>query len=219
MELIMSYKEQLYKNALKMVEDIYNESKYKSNVDLYRGLDIMQSLSDNQFVNKQWLVDKLLPYVQNLTVCNNIAVLGSWYGLLSAMLREHVDKDVLITNIDADPMSTDMGMKLLNSDIYANNKFIVDDAVNHYVEKSYRYQVVINTSCEHMEKDDVKLLVRLKPKNTIICFQSNNYGSVASHINTSNSLEEFVKDLDLLDVFYADKLVLDQYERYMVIGK
>lgn len=215
----MSYKLSLYKNALKAVEHVYTRSMYDTDVDLYRSLDIIQSLSDNQFNNKQWLVDKLVPYIDQLPECNNIAILGSWYGLLSAMLRQHIQQQTKITNIDADPMSMEIGHSLLTDTIYANNHFVVDDAINHYVEKKHWYNVVINTSCEHMEPDDVKLLVKLKPKNTIICFQSNNYDSVTSHINTSNSLEEFVNQLDLLDVFYADKLVQDQYERYMVIGK
>ena len=219
MGLIMNYKANLYKNAMKVLEDIYSRSMYDSNIDLYRSLDVIQSLSDNQFNNKQWLVDKLVPYIDQLEECDNIAILGSWYGLLSAMLRQHISSDTKITNVDADVMSMEIGHSLLQESIYDNNHFVVDDAINHYVEKKHWYNVVINTSCEHMEKDDVKLLVKLKPKNTIICFQSNNYDSVTSHINTSNSLEEFVNDLDLLDVYYADKLVQDQYERYMVIGK
>lgn len=215
----MTYKVSLYKNAMRVVEQIYNQSMYDPKVDLYRSLDIIQSLSDNQFNNKQWLVDNLVPHINELEVCDNIAILGSWYGLLSAMLRQHLYRPTLITNIDADPSSMEIGKQLLTEPAYKNNKFIIDDAVNHYVEKKHRYNVVINTSCEHMEPDDVKLLVKLKPKNTIICFQSNNYDSVQSHINTSTSLEEFVDHLDLFDVFYADKLVHDQYERYMVIGK
>lgn len=215
----MSYKEQLYKNALKSVEQIYIKSMYDPDIDLYRSLDIIQSLSDNQFNNKQWLVDNLVPYINQMVDCKNIAILGSWYGLLSAMLRHNIERQTFITNIDVDPMSMQIARNLLTDPIYSDNKFVVDDAVNHYIEKNRWYNVVINTSCEHMEPDDIKLLVKLKPKNTIICFQSNNYDSVTSHINTSNSLEEFVDHLDLLEVFYADKLVQDQYERYMVIGK
>lgn len=215
----MKYKEQLYKNALKVVEDIYNESKYNLDVDLYRSLDVIQSLSDNQFNNKQWLIDNLVPIMNNMNQYFTVGIFGGWYGLLSAMLREHLHNETMITNIDTDPMSMEIGYKLLNDPIYERNHFIVDDALDHMIERGHEYSVIINTSCEHMERDDVRMMVKLKQSWQVICFQSNNYDSVTSHTNTSKSLEEFVEYLDLIDVMYADKLVHNDYERYMVIGK
>ena len=69
-----------------------------------------------------------------------------------------------------------------------------------------------------MEPDDVQLILKTKKKGTIVCFQSNNYNSVQSHINTHNSLDEFVEFLNLIDVYYAGTLKTEEYERYMVIG-
>ena len=70
-----------------------------------------------------------------------------------------------------------------------------------------------------MEKSDIQLINKLKPKDSVVILQSNNYTDVNSHVNTSNSLEEFVSYLKLSEVLFKDTLVTDNYERYMVIGK
>ena len=44
----MSYLETIYKNALNACEDIYRESQYNKDVDLYRSYDIMNSVNETQ---------------------------------------------------------------------------------------------------------------------------------------------------------------------------
>lgn len=116
-------------------------------------------------------------------------------------------------------MTKIIGNKICKEDIYANNTFIVDDAVNYLIEKIQWNQVIINTSCEHMEREEVQLLIKMKKRDTLICFQSNNYDSVTSHINSSNSLDEFVDYLGLVDLKLAESKRIDSYDRYTVIGK
>jgi hypothetical protein len=72
-----------------------------------------------------------------------------------------------------------------------------------------------------MEKEDVALMNSLKPAETVVCLQSNNYHDVQSHINTYDSLEEFVISLNLSEILYKKTLPSadNNYERYMVIGK
>lgn len=215
----MSYKTNLFKNGLAAIDKIYNRSKYDENVDLFRSFDIINSLNDNQFASKEWLVDCIIPFLPDKEDLNKIVIMGSWYGLLGAILRQYVDKEVDIINVDTDPLSKEIGKVLCKEDIYSNNQFIVDDAVNYLLEKIKWCQVIINTSCEHMEREDVQLLVRMKKRSTLICLQSNNYDSITSHINTSNSLEEFIEYLGLVDIKYAGTKRIDSYDRYTVIGK
>jgi len=73
----MTFKETLYKNALKAIEEIYVKSKYDPNVDLYRSFDIMNSVNENQIKNKEWLVDTLLPYIDQDKL-KHVVILGSW---------------------------------------------------------------------------------------------------------------------------------------------
>ena len=72
-----------------------------------------------------------------------------------------------------------------------------------------------------MEQDDIDLMLGLKPDYTAVCFQGNNYHEIQSHINTHNSLDEFVDSFNLSTVFVKKALPSPdgKYERYMVIGK
>lgn len=215
----MSYREEIYKNALKQIEKIYIDSKYNPNVDLYRSFDILNSVSDGQFASKEWLVENLKPFINHFEL-RNIAVLGGWYGLTGIILRQYISEEVNIQNIDSEALTKEIGLSFIrNNPIYKNNFFVIDDAVNHIMDKKpNKYQIIINTSCEHMEPDDIQFILKSKGGRSMVCFQSNNYHSVQSHINTSNSLDDFINSLNLVDVYYAGKLESKDYERYMVIG-
>lgn len=212
----MSYREQIYKSALKEIERIYIKSKYDPDTDLFRSFDIINSVNDNQIRNKEWLVEKLIEQVDMKTV-KRICVLGSWYGLVSKILRTKIDADIIIDNVDSDPDTINIGANLLGDD--KNTHFHHDDAGEYFFDRTDTFQLIINTSCEHMETEDISLITSMKPLDTLICFQSNNYKSVQSHINTHNSLEEFVESLGLYKVHYKETLKLKDYDRYMVIGQ
>lgn len=217
MVLNMSYKELLYKNALAAIDKIYQESKYNEDVDFFRITDIINSVNENQIANKEWLVNELIPHMKEYPEpISNIHILGAWYGITSLLLREKWNKKVDIWNIDIDPMCKLFGPQLLGEHI--NTHFVTDDVTNFFIEKARNPEIVINTSCEHIEKEDILLLTKLKRKNSLGCYQSNNYETITSHINTSNSLDEFVEQLRLDKVVHTSELKRDDYTRYMVIG-
>jgi hypothetical protein len=220
----MNYREQIYKNALRAIENIYRESQYSEEVDLYRSYDIMNSINESQMSSKQWLVENIIKFLkpENLRdgPIRDVIVLGGWYGITGMLLRQHLNHEVKIWNIDSESLCEKYGYILQHGNPnLEHNYFITDDALSYYFDRTDAFQLIINTSCEHMEQDDIKLILNVKPKDTIVCFQSNNYHSVQSHINTHNSLEEFVDSLDLTRVWYAEKYSPNNdYERYMVIG-
>ncbi len=223
----MSYLETIYKNALNTCEDIYRESQYNKDVDLYRSYDIINSVNETQMKGKQWLVDTLVPFLTDgrhgqykSWELRDIIILGSWYGLNGMLLRQKIDNKVNIWNVDSDPMCERYGNILkYGNDDYKNNHSITDDALDYFFTRADAYQLIINTSCEHMEPDDIRLILGAKTRETMICFQSNNYHSIQSHINTHNSLDEFVESLDLAGVLWkGEKKVNEECTRYMVIG-
>jgi hypothetical protein len=216
----MNYREATYKNALQTIERLYKESMYNPDKDLYRSCDILNSINDNQFASKEWLVDRLVPFI-NKEKTKNIAILGGWYGLTGVILRHRISPDINIYSVDCDEMTMKIGKKLVGYDkIYANNHFIIDEACEYFFDKSEMFQIIINTSCEHMEQEDLLMMIHTKQENSIVCFQSNNYHSVQSHINTHNSLDEFVNSLNLVKVFHKEEFEAPSknYNRYMVIG-
>ena len=214
----MNYKTEIYKNALKAIEKIYTKSMYNPDVDLYRSFDIINSLNESQIASNEHLTEAIIPILSDIKNLKRIAILGSWYGLLGIMLRQHLNDDIHISNIDSDPLTQEIGQSLSN---HKKNKFYIDDAVDHlFSQGKDKYQLIINTSCEHMEQDDVLLMRYRKNDDTVICFQSNNYFAVDSHINCSNSLEEFVDGLNLTNILHASALEIksNNFERYTVIG-
>lgn len=213
----MNYRELLYKNALNAINDLYEKSKWNPDVDLFRIHDIINSVNENQFSSKEWLVSKLLPFIDKKV--NNIAVLGSWYGLISLLLREQLETNPHIHNVDSDP-ETARFAKLLFQGMESDRTYcIIEDAEEWVFDNIQKCDIIINTSCEHMEVEDIRMILKSKPIDTIACFQSNNYHKEAEHINTHNSLDEFVDSLQLASVYYKGEMKpSEDYTRYMVIG-
>ena len=193
----MNYKEVLYENALQAIDEIYKRSQYDPDEDLYRSFDIINSVNKNQIASKEWLIENLVPFLHDdiKKVC------------------------VPIDSVDYDPETKRIGKLLTRG--YDNIQLITEDAADWFFHKPKRYQLIINTSCEHIDQIDLDLMVAMKREDTIICFQSNNYHSIQSHINTHNSLDEFVDSLKLTEVLFKEEMKAPsgQYDRYMVIGK
>lgn len=215
----MMYKEEVYKNALEIIRQIYEESKYNPDMDLYRSLDVITATNDAQLASKEWLVNNLIKYLgtKHLTFpLRDVLIMGSWYGLTGAVLRQYISDDIKIWNVDSDPLCADFGYKLNH---HENTIHVTDDAIEYYFDRADAFQLIINTSCEHMEQEDIRMILNSKPIDTIACFQSNNYHNEAEHINTHNSLDEFVDSLQLASVYYKGEMSpSEDYTRYMVIG-
>lgn len=219
----MNYKELIYKNALREIERIYHESKYNPKEDLYRSLDILTATNDAQLASKEWLVNTLVNYLnpKYLTFeLRDVLIMGGWYGLTGMILRQQIDREAKIWNVDSDPECLRIQHILqYNNPDYENNIPITDDAIEYYFDRADAFQLIINTSCEHMEVEDIQMILKSKPIDTIACFQSNNYHKEAEHINTHDSLDSFVDSLDLTHVYYKGEMSpCEDYTRYMVIG-
>jgi hypothetical protein len=219
----MNYKELIYKNALCEIERIYHDSKYNPNTDLYRSLDLITATNDAQIASKEWLVNTLVDYLnpKYLTFeLRDVLIMGGWYGLTGMILRQQIDREVKIWNVDSDPECAHFQHMLQwNNPDYEHNIPVTDDAIEYYFDRADAFQLIINTSCEHMEQDDIQMILKSKPIDTIACFQSNNYHKEPEHINTHDSLDSFVDSLDLTHVYYKGEMnPSEDYTRYMVIG-
>ena len=133
------------------------------------------------------------------------------------MLRHHLkNKNIDIWNIDLDPMCEIVGRQLVGSDEHTH--WIIASAIDAFIEDQDRPDIIVNTSCEHIEQQDLNLICKLKKKHALICFQSNNYEDIDSHINCHNSLGDFVDSLKLEKVLFQSELARENYARYMVVG-
>ena len=202
-------------------------------VDNYpdRIIDVLNSINENQFKSKDWLIEKLNEYphhfkYKTLDKKIDICLLASWYGLLAYRL---IDKFQLkkINNIDCfdfDPKAKSVAKKLwIKIDAYNLKdgkltyvKFIEQD-INDI--EQFNYPVVILTSCEHLNQKDVDNIIKKLGEHTLVVLKSNNYKEIKEHINCVDTKEDFanqyVSKLRNMKIYEKDFI---KYKRFMVIG-
>ena len=211
-------KEQILYRSLKIIEEIYDESQYGVD-DLYRIKDIVHSLDDNHWIGKQWLIDTLYPLYNKIYGNNTggkIYIAGGWYGLQAHLIKQ-VFKNFYVITGDMDPMTEHFGHRLFSD---TDIEFKVENCLN---STDLDANIIINTSCEHMDPEDLQNFILKKPKESIIVLQSNDYGELDSHINCVESLEEFcnfVKPLLSKEwIISKSQIDLGDFNRFMVIGQ
>ena len=174
--------------------------------------DIINSLNENQEKSKDWLIEKSKQY---FTFFNNpsVVVAAGWYGHLANKINDNIYTTGEIVSFDKDPQCKKIGQKLYKD---------VKDVTFATAEIEYfnfkNYDIVICTSCEHLEQYIIDDFLKRRKKGSLVILQSNNYFSIKEHINCHNSVIEFEKTLKLEKILYRGTLKLNKFDRYMVIG-
>ena len=181
--------------------------------DLYRIKDVVHSVDKNHWESKKWLVDKLFDlYNHN---AGKFYVAGGWYGMMAYQLRQKwAGEEMNIISADCDPMCEDYAWELFGE--YDIDFRTVD--VNEEQDLS-QYSAIINTSCEHMEQEDLLSIIERKDRQAWVAFQTNNYVDLNSHINCWPTAQLFAESLNLNWVASVETLQLKDFNRFMVIGK
>lgn len=192
-DFIISYTNALYSTP----------AEYAPRYDEFRDM-----FSSGQIRSKEWIIRELarLDPVQRQ---KKIIVAGAWFGTLGMMIKYRFPS-TLVTMLDLDPRCE----KFIHNMIYDNSSLscITEDMYRHH----YTEDIIINTSCEHIE--NVSEWVNCIPKDRMVILQSNNYTEGNGHINCVHGEEEFIKQAALSKVLYSGELKLPMYTRYMVIG-
>ena len=170
--------------------------------------DFADSLSSTQYRSKSWLVDTLK--VKNLKPNPRILILGGWYGsYLVPLLRERIEPSHIFFN-DKDINCIKVAKKLHGNNNISYHCF---DATTSHEQMSP--DVVINTSCEHMES--YTCMMSQNP-NSLFALQTCDNKNDPGHVNTSFSTEDFIKKLELSTILYGGRISLGHKNRFMVIG-
>lgn len=198
--------------SLKLSEEIYNESMYGVD-DLYRIKDIVHSVDKNHWEGKEWLAKEFYKHYNHPD--GNILVVGGWYGMMAYQLRKlWPNPSMNITSSDMDPMCDYYGYKLFYDQDIAFETLDINSEIDYSP-----YTAIINTSCEHMEQEDLVNIIKRKPADTWICFQTNDYTLLDAHINCWPGAKTFADSLGLEYIAYTGTLDLGDFNRHMVIGK
>lgn len=204
--------------------------------------EIRDALSSGQIMSKLWLIDELSSvYFSNpqLKPKNlKMLIVGGWIGTLAFLLFDQFKyKDAIekIISLDIDPdceYSADMinlgnliqswRFKAVTTDMYdvdyANPIFTVKGGAGEEVRMGFNgdYDVVINTSCEHIE--DLPGWFEKIPVGKLVVLQSNNFFAHEQHVNCVNCEKEFAEQFPSLRILYTGSLPQHQYTRFMLIG-
>jgi hypothetical protein len=183
------------------------------------------AFSHGQISSKLWLCEKLEAYGKTHFDCPiSISVYGSWIALLPFLLLSR--GQIQIRRFDLYDLDTDahrVAQKILDfwkftSDLKIN--FHTQDC-NHLVVQPEDTDLLINTSCEHME--GLQWWDQL-PNKTHFCLQSTDMKH-PTHISSPVSLDGWTQSLALTpkQISYSGEQSISyttfSFNRWMLIGK
>lgn len=172
----------------------------------------MDAFYGGQIKSKEWLIDNLKNYVKEPMT---IDIHGGWVGVLASLMFQSDLPIKKIRSVDIDPTCEPIA-RMMNRGEEIMGRF--EAVTRNMCVCLSDYDVIVNTSCEHITQEDYELWLEQLPKNSIIVLQSNNY-EIQEHIRTAKNLDDFVNQSHLKTVFCKKELTLQLYDRYMIIGK
>lgn len=173
-------------------------------------VDIRDFVSKGQLASKLWASTIFDRYIAS----SRIAVCGGWYGLLPAiLLHKNHEKRNIFTSIDIDANCAAIANSF-NAEHYFNGEFYADTQ-DMYQHDYSKYDVVINTSCEHIA--DLPAWLATIPRGKRVMLQSNNFYECDQHINCVSSMSEFKRQINPASVIATGTLEMPNYTRFMIL--
>ncbi len=170
--------------------------------------------SEGQLKSKLWLIQELGKHTDFSN--KSIAIAGSWFATLAFLLLEDKkNTNLKISCIDIDSRCNEFVRFLMKeNELETINRVTAD--MHDY---SYSENVVINTSCEHLQ--DINKWLELVPQQSLVALQTNDFFSHPSHVSCVKSLTDFqaIINPQLSETLYAGELNLGIYTRYMILGR
>lgn len=205
-----------------------------------RKANLNEHFSRGQVRSKLWMIDELkkivvddsgLDYRPHL---GTVVQYGGWYATVAQLLFQNFDIKKYISlekDMNCVQMADDFNyvqcynqwqFKSVWQDVdqitYDDEASFIIGTQNqegNNVEIWVQPNLVINTSCEHMDETWFERL----PLDTLVCLQTNDYFSNSQHINCVKNVKEAKKKYPMRTVYYEGELDTKLYNRFMLIGK
>jgi hypothetical protein len=199
---------------------------------------IKDAFSKGQVTSKVWLTETMQKLVTPNSKYHNIVIIGGWYGHLTHYLKDKVEYDNFY-NIDPHEFNSYIGKENFN---YGNKKYHVSsttiESVNYaqgagyqiplgeydpenqfkFTVKEHRMvdpDLVINTSCEHMNDNWYAQL----PAGKLVALQTNNLRNIApDHFNCIDKISDMDTKYPMSKVLFQGELDISVGKRFMKIG-
>lgn len=173
------------------------------------------ALNRNQITSKKWLVDTVFEVVGG--ALGRVCIVGGWYGVLGAMLLH--DKRFAVESVcsvDRDRSCKEVADSL-NCTHVDSGKFKSLTADMLELDYVNDYDVVVNTSCEHLPNlgDWLKLI----PDRMLLALQSNDYYGIEGHVSCVDDLAAFKRQAPLAVPMFEGQKKIGTYTRFMLIGR
>lgn len=188
--------------------------------------------SRGQMKSKCWLVEQLTKIFDDQKL-GTIAHYGGWY----ATVAQHIFQKFEVKNyynLEVDSGCIDIAddfnyeqiagwqFKSVQQDV-GNITWKDDDSFdvkienrsNNLVTTNVKPDLIINTSCEHMNEDWFNNI----PTGTVVCLQTNDYFENEQHINCCRDLSDAINKYSMSEVYYSGEIDTHLYKRFMIIGK
>lgn len=185
--------------------------------------NLSDHFSRGQMLSKFWLISEL----NNIDIDpTKIALFGGWYSTVSFFISMNYENLEQIRSFDVDANVVEPAIDF-NHIEHKQDKFhaITADVTQiqwnknifMYDNDSFTPDILINTSCEHMDDTWFKNI----PENTdtVIALQTNDYFENPQHINCVVSIEEALTRYKMREVLFTGELDTGLYKRFMIIGR
>lgn len=192
------------------------------------------ALSKGQIFSKIWLIQEASKVLKDREF-ECVYCVGGWYGLLGALWLEKqpIRSTGKFRSFDIDPSCENIAdqinkqfimegwvFKAITADMlainYSHHSYELVNSKGQVITMHDEPDLVINTSCEHLEKFE-EWMGRL-PKGIHVILQSSDYRGIKEHVNCVDSLEAFEKQAGLEKVLFSGELHTAKYKRFMLIG-
>ena len=183
---------------------------------------VLDSMNRSQLESKLWIIQELIKLEIEPKI---VAILAGWYSqYIIPLLIEHGVEFIYNFEIDRDAKDISYKFNKRYKDQEKYQCHITDIMFKEIWRKEENYgafDVLINTSCEHMfPMRRFRELNKNLSGNPIYVLQSTNEDKYEDHINCVSGPEELAEQAELINVVYSGTKVLDNgMKRFMVIGK
>jgi len=183
---------------------------------------VLDSMNRSQLESKLWIIQELIKLEIKPKI---VAILAGWYSqYIIPLLIEHGVEFIYNFEIDRDAKDISYKFNKRYKDQEKYECHITDIMFKEIWRKEENYgafDVLINTSCEHMfPMRRFRELNKNLSGNPIYVLQSTNEDKYEDHINCVSGPEELAEQAEFVDIMYSGTKTLDNgMERFMVIGK
>jgi len=170
--------------------DMFHENQINSKKEIIKACDLLK-ISDDNYVNGLYI--------------------GSWMGYMTRILCEQYN--YYMSELELDERCGPISLKF-NEKNKRYREHIVGNALDQDKDFFERYNLVVNTSCEHM---DSSWYYKLPDKSWII-IQCNDYDAIDDHVNCVSSIDE-MKGKYPMHVKFESELQCTIYKRFTLAGQ